>query len=186
MQALAFRAADMRFAIALSHVVQVLHDCRLRPVPLAPAAVTGLIRYGAEMIPVVDLGLLLGFAPAAMRRSTRLIVIRIALPASRLFAVRAEEVLDLIQIGPSASGLELAENRWLGEHILDDAHTAQLINPQALLPEELHTLYFEHGASVTPLLPGAEASSAEASSADSPSADASSAEASSAELAKPC
>ena len=161
MQALAFRAADMRFAIALSHVVQVLHDCRLRPVPLAPAAVVGLIRYGAEMIPVVDLGLLLGCAPAAMRRSTRLIVIRIALPVSRLFAVRAEEVLDLIQIGPSAPGLELAENRWLGEHILDDAHTAQLINPQALLPEELRSLYLEHGASVPPLVPGLPASHSE-------------------------
>lgn len=161
MQALAFRAADMRFAIALTHVVQVLHDCRLRPVPLAPAAVTGLIRYGAEMIPVVDLGLLLGFAPAAMRRSTRLIVIRITLPALRLFAVRAEEVLDLIQIGPSASGLELAENRWLGEHILDDAHTAQLINPQALLPEELRSLYLEHGASLPLLVPGPAASHSE-------------------------
>ena len=176
MQALAFRAADMRFALALSHVVQVLHDCRPRPVPFAPAAVTGLIRYAGELIPVVDLGLLLGFAPAAMRGSTRLIVIRIALPLARMFAVRAEEVLDLIQIGPRARGLDLAENRWLGEHILDDAHTAQLIDPEALLPDDLRALYFEHALSELPLL----------SNSELPSSQLPSAEQIVSEFAKPC
>jgi chemotaxis-related protein WspB len=170
MQALAFRAADMRFALALSHVVQVLHDCRPRPVPMAPVAVTGLIHYGGELIPVVDLGLLLGSAPAAMRGSTRLIVIRIAHPIARMFAVRAEEVLDLIKIGPKTRGLDLAENRWLGEHILDDAHTAQLINPEALLPDELRALYFAHALSLPPHLANPELPNAESNS----------------ELAKPC
>ena len=137
-------------------MVQVLHDCRARPVALAPVAVTGLIHYGGELIPVVDLGLLLGSAPAAMRGSTRLIVIRIAHPIARRFAVRAEEVLDLIEIGPKARGLERAGNSWIGEHILDDAHTAQLINPEALLPDELRALYFEYALSVPPLLSDSE------------------------------
>jgi len=145
MQALAFRAADMRFALALANVVQVLPDTRPRPVPLAPASVTGLIRYAGALIPVVDLGLLLGHQAAAMQRSTRLIVLKIPLPTPLLFAVRAEEVLDLIQIGQKSCGLGMAESRWLGEHILDDAHTAQLINAEALLPVELRALYLEHG-----------------------------------------
>ena len=145
MHALAFRAADMRFALELANVVQVLPDCRARPVPLAPASVTGLIRFAGALIPVVDLGLLLGMQAAAMRRSTRLIVLKIPLPTPLLFAVRAEEVLDLIEIGPKVRGLGWAESRWLGEHILDDAHTAQLINAEALLPVELRALYLEHG-----------------------------------------
>ena len=145
MQALAFRAADMRFALELANVVQVLPDIRPRLVPLAPASVTGLIRYGGGLIPVVDLGLLLGLQAAAMRRSTRLIVLKIAKPTPLMFAVRAEEVLDLIEIGSKARGLVMAESRWLGEHILDDADTAQLINAEALLPVELRALYLEQG-----------------------------------------
>ena len=54
MQALAFRAADMRFALELTSVVQVLPDCLPRPVPLAPASVPGLIRFAGTLIPVVD------------------------------------------------------------------------------------------------------------------------------------
>lgn len=145
MQALAFRAADMRFALELANVVQVLPDIRPRPVPLAPASVTGLIRYGGGLIPVVDLGLLLGLQAAAMRRSTRLIVLKIARPSPLMFAVRAEEVLDLIEIGSKTRGLVMAESRWLGEHILDDADTAQLINAEALLPVELRAIYLEQG-----------------------------------------
>ena len=138
MQALAFRAADMRFALALANVVQVLPDTRPRPVPLAPASVIGLIRYAGGLIPVLDLGLLLGHQAVAMRRSTRLIVLQIAQPTPLRFAIRAEEVLDLIEIGPTAQGLaRAAESRWLGEHILDDANAAQLINAEALLPVEL-------------------------------------------------
>jgi chemotaxis-related protein WspB len=173
MQALAFRAADMRFALALTHVVQVLHDCRARPVALAPVAVTGLIHYAGELIPVVDLGLLLGSAPAAMRGSTRLIVIRIAHPTARMFAVRAEEVLDLIKIGSKVRGLDQTENRWLGEHILDDAHAAQLINPEALLPDELRALYFAHALSKPSLLANPELANPESIDSNS-------------ELAKPC
>lgn len=145
MHALAFRAADMRFALELANVVQVLPDCLPRPVPLAPASVTGLIRFAGALIPVVDLGLLLGFQAAAMRRSTRLIVLKIAKPTPLLFAVRAEEVLDLIEVSAKIGGVAVPESRWLGEHILDDLHTAQLIHAEALLPLELRALYLEHG-----------------------------------------
>ena len=141
MQAIAFRAADMRFALPITAVVQVLPDCLTRPLPMAPAAVTGLIRYGRALIPVVDLGLLLGAGAVAMRRSTRLVVVRIEAPTPFLFALRAEEVLDLIDIGAKATGLLQPAHRWLGDHILDDAETPQLISPEALLPEELRALY---------------------------------------------
>lgn len=141
MQAIAFRAAAMRFAVPIAQVVQVMPDCVPRPLPLAPKAVTGLIRFGRALIPVVDLGLLLGSSPAAMRRSTRLIVVRIEQPTPLVFALRAEEVLDLIDIGAKAGSVPQPQHRWLGDHILDDAESPQLIGAEALLPDELRMLY---------------------------------------------
>ncbi len=141
MQAIAFRAAAMRFALPISQVMQVLPDCVTRPLPLAPPCVTGLIRYGRALIPVVDLGLLLGAGAAAMRRSTRLVVVRIDEPTTLVFALRAEEVLDLIDIGAKVGSVPQPQHRWLGDHILDDAETPQLIRAEDLLPDELRALY---------------------------------------------
>ena len=141
MQAIAFRAADMRFALPIAQVVQVLPDCVPRPAPLAPAAVTGLIRFGRALLPVVDLGLLLGSGPVAMRRATRLIVVRVAHLPQRMFALRAEEVLDLIDIGDKVGGLPQTRHRWLGGHILNDAEAPQLVSAGALLPDALQALY---------------------------------------------
>jgi chemotaxis signal transduction protein len=146
MQAIAFRAADMRFALPIGDVVQVLPDCVPRPLPLAPPAVTGLIRYGRALIPVVDLGLLLGAGAAAMRRSTRLIIVRVTSPSVLLFALRAEEVLDLIRIGEQVGSVPQPRHRWLGDHILDDAETPQLIGADALMPDELRALYVADAA----------------------------------------
>jgi chemotaxis-related protein WspB len=141
MQAIAFRAADMRFALPIAQVVQVLHDQQPRPAPLAPPAVTGLIRHSRALLPVVDLGLLLGGAAAAQRRSTRLLIVRSDAAPPFLFALRAEEVLDLIDVGERAPGLPQPQHRWLGDHILDDAEAPQLIAAEALLPEQLRALY---------------------------------------------
>ena len=141
MQAIAFRAAAMRFALPTTQVLQVLPDCMTRPLAMAPAAVTGLIRYGRALIPVVDLGLLLGASAAAMRRSTRLLVVHINTPKPLVFALRAEEVLDLIDIGAKTSGVPQPRHRWLGDHILDDAEAPQLIRAEDLLPDELRALY---------------------------------------------
>ncbi len=148
MQALTFSAAGMRFALRLSDIVQVLPDCDCRPVPLMPVAIVGLVRFAAALIPVVDLGLMLSSAPAAMQRATRLIVVQINTHGTsierRLFAVRAEAVLDLIEIAACAAGIAGAPHRWLGEHILAGAQSPQLIEVQHLLPVELHALYFSH------------------------------------------
>ena len=83
----------------------------------------------------------LGAGAVAMRRSTRLVVVRVDTPTAFLFALRAEEVLDLIEIGAKAPGLLQPEHRWLGDHILDDAETPQLISAEELLPAELRALY---------------------------------------------
>jgi chemotaxis-related protein WspB len=150
MQALTFSAAGMHFALRLRDVVQVLPDCDTQPVPLAPAAIVGLIRWGVALIPVVDFGLLLGASPAATQRATRMIVVRVGLNdgtiSSRLFAVRAEAVLDLIAIDACAPGIPGSVDSWLGQHIVSAKHVPQLIEIQHLLPVALHALYFDHSA----------------------------------------
>jgi chemotaxis-related protein WspB len=146
--ALTFRAGTSRFALATSHVLEVLANTRLRGAPLAPRGVVGLLPFRGALTPVVDLCLLLADRPTAQRRSSRIIVCRLgATGASRLIGLLAEDVLELIELGATLTGLHLPQHDWLGDHLLGAAELPQLIEPAKLLPDELAALFVPERAS---------------------------------------
>jgi chemotaxis-related protein WspB len=142
MQALAFRAGNVRFALRVVDVVELLPRMRLRAVALAPPGVVGLLPFRGTLTPVVDLCRLVAGRDCAALRSTRIIVLRLpGTHGERLLGLIAEDVLDLVPIESTVPGLRLPAQPWLGEHLANQPELPQLLEPAALLPEELEALF---------------------------------------------
>jgi len=140
MIALAFRAGPLRYALAAAGVVQVLPRRRLRPLPLAPDGVIGLLAFRGHLLPVVDLCVLLLQRPTQPLRSSRIIVCECE-RGGRQIGLLAEEVLDLIDIEDTVPGLALPAHPWLGDHLGTAPEAPQLIEPSQLLPAALAALF---------------------------------------------
>lgn len=142
MLALAFRAGDALLALAARDIVEVLPRVPLRAPSLAPAAVIGLLPFRGTLTPVVDLTLLVAGRPSARQLGTRIIVVRVGCGANqRLVGLQAEQVSELIDCEHTASGLNLPEHGWLGEHLSDQPGLPQLVDPTELLPDALRALF---------------------------------------------
>ncbi len=142
MLALAFRAGELRLALPTAAVVEVSTRRALRPLALAPSSVIGLLAFRGTLTPVVDLCRLLLGRDCAPLRSSRIIVI--ALPGKdgpRLLGLLAEDVLEMLPIAATIPGLRLPCAPFLGEHLADQPQLPQLLDPAALLPEELEALF---------------------------------------------
>ena len=147
MLALCFNVGEQRLALPTVVVVEVLPRYELRPVALAPASVIGLLPFRGALVPVVDLCRLVLQRDCRPLLSSRMIVV--SLPhgrGRRMVALLAENVLDLVPVGDTISGLQLADAPWLGDHLVDPPGLPQLLDPARLLPDELAALFVENAA----------------------------------------
>ena len=109
---LTFTAGGERYALDVAGVIELVPRVELRAIPHAPPYLAGLLGYRGEVVPVIDLGLLLGSSASSDRLSTRIILVK-SLPGDhnqgdeaqvtdprevRLIALIAEQVSDLIEI----------------------------------------------------------------------------------------
>ena len=72
---LTFTAGANRYAIDVARVVELVPRVELRSIPHAPPFLAGLLGYRGKVVPVIDLGLLLGSAPCRDCLSTRIILV---------------------------------------------------------------------------------------------------------------
>jgi chemotaxis-related protein WspB len=104
---LMFHAGVNRHAIDAARVVEVIPRIRLRSVSRATPELAGLFSYRGEVVPVVDLGVLLENSPCPDRLSTRIILVRAdspivgEAPARSLLGLIAANVSDLIKVAPT-------------------------------------------------------------------------------------
>ncbi|HEV2606463.1 MAG TPA: chemotaxis protein CheW [Xanthomonadaceae bacterium] len=148
MLALAFRAGPMRLALPIAAVVEVSPRRALRPLALAPAGVLGLLPFRGTLTPVVDLCRILLGRDCRPLRSSRIIVVRLSgNAADRLIGLLAEDVLDLLPVTATIPGLRLPSAPWLSDHLADQRDLPQLLDPVALLPDELEALFVAEAAS---------------------------------------
>jgi len=142
MLALAFRAGELRLALPTAAVVEVLPRRELRALALAPEGVIGLLPFRGTLTPVIDLCRLLLGRECAPLRSSRIVVITLTGKLGpRLLGLLAEDVLDLLPITATIPGLRLPSAPWLSEYLADQPDLPQLLDPAALLPDELEALF---------------------------------------------
>jgi chemotaxis-related protein WspB len=140
---------DQRFALDARDVVEVVPCVPLRPVPAAPAWIAGLLHHRGDIVPVVDLARLSRGLPAAIRLSTRIVVLRRRdAAAAGLIGVLAEGVTATARIDPTAlrdTGVRAADAPWLGQIALDGGALVQLVRWTDLLPADLRAAVLEGG-----------------------------------------
>jgi chemotaxis-related protein WspB len=139
---LVFRVADETYAVEAGRVVEVVPRVALRTLPHAPEALTGIFRYRGRVVPVIDLGVLLGAGPCPPRLSTRIIVVDDLMPArgtARLGLI-AEHVIDVRRVADDRvvpQARLLGQNPYLGPIVSDDSGLIPLIAVERILAEPL-------------------------------------------------
>jgi chemotaxis-related protein WspB len=141
MMLLTFTAAGETYALDVAGVVELVPRVGLRAVPHAPAELAGLLEYRGGVVPVIDLGILLGSSPCADRLSTRIILVK-GPPARqnreeerRLLGLIAEQVIDLVEVEPgqiAPAPVQLARAPYLGGIARTDRGFVPLINVAGL------------------------------------------------------
>ena len=97
---LLFRIGETWYGLDARQVQQVVPHVPLTTCPGMPASVAGIFTYRGSLVPVLDLGLLLGTTPCARRLSTRIIVVpwRKDRGIRRSLGLLAESVTGMTQV----------------------------------------------------------------------------------------
>jgi chemotaxis-related protein WspB len=163
---LTFIAGANRYAIDVARVVELVPKVELRSIPHAPPFLAGLLGYRGKVVPVIDLGLLMGTAPCRDCLSTRIILVNDApgdhnhgkddpddssenrrrspsspMPDSSLLGLIGEQVSDLTyvqreQLVPCP--VRLLQVPFLGAIVQTDQGIVQLIAVERIRDASLH------------------------------------------------
>lgn len=145
---LLFRLGQDHYAIDTAEIAEVLPLVRLKQVPGAPAWVAGMMQRRGQPVPVIDLPALATGVPAALRSSTRTVLVhyrRHEGEAPRLLGLRLESATQTLRC-PAESfvdgGIAGASPRYLGPVRQDQRGLVQWVRIGALLPDEIHAMLF--------------------------------------------
>jgi chemotaxis-related protein WspB len=144
---LTFGIAGNRYAVDVSRVVEVVPRIPVRPVPHAPASVVGLFNHGGRIVPVLDLGLLLGGGTCQVKLSTRIILVRYPAPGTShaLLGLVAEDVTELRLVRDDQVAIQAVgptQAPYLGPVIQVGTDLVQILVIDRLLPEALRDMLF--------------------------------------------
>jgi chemotaxis-related protein WspB len=149
---LVFESGGERYALDASAVVEVIPRVTLRPVPLAPSWIAGLLRYHGTAVPVVDLGALLTGQTCRPYLSTRIVVVRHrpSAPVERLLGLQAESMLQTLEVAEEEfvhDGIRLAEAPFLGQLAVAGGADIWRVRLDRLLPAELERMLYSEDLS---------------------------------------
>jgi chemotaxis-related protein WspB len=128
-----------RYAIEATRLAEILPLVTLKAVPQARRGTAGLLNYRGRVLPVIDLPLLALGRPAAVRLSTRVLVVAGARDAGPALGLVAEDATRLIRLETSAftAGTSTGAT-YLGPVAIDDAgQLIQRVNVDALIAEAM-------------------------------------------------
>ena len=144
---LVFHLGAHRYALDAAQIAEVLPLVTLKPVPLAPAWVAGLLFHHGQNIPVIDLNMLALGTPARPLMSTRLVLVFYPQTGTpdRLLGVLVEQATETQRCAAeefSDAGIVPDDAPWLGPVRNDAQGALQWIRITAVLPEAVRALLF--------------------------------------------
>jgi len=149
---LLFRSGEERYALQAREVARVLPWLRLRPIAQAPPWVAGVFSHCGELVPVLDLSLLLGGQPAPARTSTRTVLVHYRRGAqTHLLGLLLEQATDTLRCAPADFrdyGLDNQGAPYLGPVFESAQGLVQWVRVENLLPDAVQALLFP------PVVPG--------------------------------
>ncbi len=138
---LTFMVDGEPYALDVAGVIELVPRVGLRAIPHAPAYLAGLLGYRGAVVPVIELGLLLGSSPGADRLSTRIILVKSAPDGqdrggdARVLGLIAERVIDLVEVTAdqvAPAPVHLARAPYLGAIARTDRGFVPLIEAAGL------------------------------------------------------
>lgn len=91
-----------RYALPIGAVREVVSECRITPVPCAPASVRGVVNLRGEIVSVTDLAMLLGLRREGAVRPAPLVVITDGSVTTALLVDGVEDMAEVPADGISA------------------------------------------------------------------------------------
>ena len=156
---LTLQADESLYVVDVARVVEVVPRVNLRRLPHAPVFVAGVFDYRGNIVPVIDLGTLLGSEPCRSLLSTRIVLVDSRRPDEQasisprpwLLGIIAERVSDVVSVKPErviSAAMQLPTAPYLGSIVELGHEMAQLIVIDRLLEEPLRAAFFgeEEGA----------------------------------------
>jgi purine-binding chemotaxis protein CheW len=95
LEVLLFELAGERFGVASRDVLEVLRAVAIRPLPLAPKLVEGIIDLRGELVPVLDIRARLGLPAKSIEPSDHFVLSRVA---QRRVVLRVDRALSLAEV----------------------------------------------------------------------------------------
>jgi len=154
MRYLSFRVGVDYYAIKLHQLIDVVPAVPLKQLPESPAWMPGLLRFHHQVVPVIDLCQLVTGKPAAANLGTRIVLIPCRQDASaddtiahddeqHCFGVMAEAMTGTIDDRDLTAPPEdspVQQSAWLGEIACYGDQLVQLVEPHALMTDEVRDL----------------------------------------------
>lgn len=117
---LTFISDKLHFCVDTNNVVEILTNQFIRPFPMVPPYVKGVINLRGQVIPVIDLRLRIGKMPLEDSEENCIIVLEIASDTIGIIVDTVAQVIDInendISMIPTESRQELTKYMTTDEH----------------------------------------------------------------------
>jgi chemotaxis-related protein WspB len=145
---LLFRVATEGYLLDVREVVEILPLRRLKPITDVPVWVAGIFSYQGELVPVLDLSVLIAQQAAPRLTSTRLVLVQYPLSngQTRRLGLIMAQATNTLRCAANAFrdyGLEHGESRYLGPVCQTDYGLLQRIRVVDLLSETVRNQLFQ-------------------------------------------
>lgn len=136
MLVITFRISGSAYALGCEHVLAVIPEVELRPLAQGAACLRGVFAYRGELTPVVDLCQLVAGYRCPARLSSRIALVRCALPdgSLRTVGLLAEHMTEARHLAESLGATApVASLPYFGDVRLEAGEPLQFLEPSAIL-----------------------------------------------------
>ena len=114
---LTFALAEEEYGLPVLRVREIIKMMDITEVPQVPSHVKGVLNLRGKVIPVIDLRLKFGFAPGEVTSRTCIIVVEVALAASRvMMGIIVDHVSEVLNIVAD----EIEQTPQFGDRVCTD------------------------------------------------------------------
>ena len=152
MMMLLFKVDSARYSLSVADVVELVPYVLLQNLPKAPDYISGLMNYRGNIVPVVDLSVLICERPVKRLMSSRIILIKPVKEEKRYIGLLAENVTEAIKIDERSftdTGVSADTSAFVDKIAMDGAGMIQVVSVSKLLPDNLKIMLQDKVANKT-------------------------------------
>ncbi len=143
MMMLLFKIDGERYSLSVADVTELVPYVSLQNLPKAPGYIAGLMNYRGNIVPVVDLSILICGRPVKRLMSSRIILIQPVKKESRFVGLLVENVTETIKIDEATftdTGVFSEAGAFVDKIAMDSNGMIQVVNVSKLLPDDVKNM----------------------------------------------